>query len=133
MAAGSRREARERALELLYEAHAKSATADEVLGALVVPPDAYAERLVRGVAARCDELDALIGRFAKGWTIDRMPILDLAVLRLAVYELLADDDPPTGVVISEAVELAKRYSTPDSGRFINGVLSAAAGAVRPRG
>ena len=123
---GSRREARERALELLYEAYAKCLSIGDVLGGLVLPPDPYAVSLVEGVEARGDELDELITRFAKGWTLDRMPVLDRTVLRLAVYELIAGSDPPVGVVISEAVELAKRYSTDDSGRFINGVLSAVA-------
>jgi N utilization substance protein B len=129
-AGGSRREARERALELLYESYAKGSSVEEVLGALVVPPDPYAEALVRGVADRGEELDTLIGRFAKGWSIERMPVLDLAVLRLATFELMAGEEPPVGVVISEAVELAKRYSTDDSGRFVNGVLASIAAAVR---
>jgi N utilization substance protein B len=131
-ASGSRREARERALELLYEAYAKGASIDDVLAALVVPPDEYALELVRGIAARGLELDELITRFAKGWTLERMPVLDRTVLRIAVYELVAADEPPIGVVISEAVELAKRYSTDDSGRFVNGVLSSVATAVRTR-
>jgi N utilization substance protein B len=97
---------------------------------LVLPPDPYAVALVRGVAGRGEELDGLISRFAKGWSLDRMPVLDRTVLRLASYELLAGDEPPVGVVISEAVELAKRYSTDDSGRFVNGVLSSIAGEVR---
>ena len=130
-AGGSRREARERALELLYESYAKGVPVSAVLAGLVVSPDPYAAALVEGVAARGDEIDTLIGRFAKGWTVERMPVLDLSVLRLAVYELLAGDDPPVGVVISEAVELAKRYSTDDSGRFVNGVLASIAAAVRP--
>lgn len=129
-AGGSRREARERALELLYESYAKSLPVSEVLSGLVLPPDEYAVRLVAGVSERGEELDALITKFAKGWTLERMPVLDRTVLRVAIYELIAGDDPPVGVVISEAVELAKRYSTDDSGRFVNGVLSSVAGVVR---
>lgn len=132
-AGGSRREARERALELLYESYAKSVSVEEVLGGLVLPPDEYAVALVRGVAGRLEELDGLIARFSKGWTIERMPVLDRTVLRLASYELLAGDEPPVGVVISEAVELAKRYSTDDSGRFVNGVLASVASEVRESG
>jgi N utilization substance protein B len=128
--AGSRREARERALELLYEAYAKSLAVDEVLAALVVRPDPYAEEVVRGVDGRLGEIDALISSHAKGWTLDRMPVLDRTLLRIAVWELLGRPDVPVAVVISEAVELAKRYSTDDSGRFVNGVLSAAAAEVR---
>ena len=129
-ASGSRREARERALELLYESYAKAMPVDDVLAGLVLPPDPYAVALVQGVEDRGDELDALITKFAKGWTIDRMPVLDRTVLRLAIYELLAGNEPPVGVVISEAVELAKRYSTDDSGRFVNGVLASVAAQVR---
>jgi N utilization substance protein B len=129
-AGGSRREARERALELLYEGYAKGASAGDVLASLVVRPEPYAEELVRGVADRGDELDELITRFAKGWTLERMPVLDRTILRLAIYELIAADEPPVGVVISEAVELAKRYSTDDSGRFVNGVLASVAALVR---
>ena len=129
-AGGSRREARERALELLYESYAKGLSVSAVLEGLVLPPDPYALRLVEGVESRGEELDALITKFARGWTLERMPVLDRTVLRLAVYELLAGDDPPVGVVISEAVELAKRYSTDDSGRFVNGVLGTVAAAIR---
>jgi N utilization substance protein B len=128
--AGSRREARERALELLYESYAKSLSVDDVLSGLAVRPDPYAEEVVRGVDARSAEIDGLISSHAKGWTLERMPVLDRTLLRIAVWELLGRLDVPVAVVISEAVELAKRYSTDDSGRFVNGVLSAAAAAVR---
>ena len=122
--AGSRREARERALELLYEAYAKSGDVSAVLDGLALAPDPYAEALVRGVENRSAEIDALISRFAKGWTIERMPVMDRTLLRMAVFELLGQPDVPVAVVISEAVVMAKRYSTEDSGRFVNGVLSA---------
>ena len=128
-AAGSRREARERALELLYEAYAKGVDVAAVLEGLSVSPDPYAVALVRGVESRADEVDALISKFARGWTIDRMPVMDRTLLRMAVYELLAQPGVPVAVVISEAVELAKRYSTEESGRFVNGVLSAVAASV----
>ena len=132
-AAGSRREARERALELLYEAYAKDVTVSAVLESLPVSPDPYAVELVRGIEARAEEVDGLISKFAKGWTIDRMPVMDRVILRVAVFELLSEANVPIGVVISEAVELAKRYSTDDSGRFVNGVLSAVAPAARDVG
>ena len=122
--AGSRREARERALELLYEAFAKDGDVSSVLSGLAVSPDPYAVSLVRGVESRAAEIDALISAHAKGWTIDRMPVMDRTLLRMAIFELLGEPDLPVAVVISEAVELAKRYSTEDSGRFVNGVLSA---------
>ena len=124
--AGSRREARERALELLYEAYAKGIAVSEVLAGLAVSPDPYAESLVRGVEDRAEQVDELISKFAKGWTIDRMPVMDRTLLRIAVVELVASPDMPIAVVISEAVELAKRYSTEDSSRFVNGVLASIA-------
>ncbi len=83
------------------------------------------------VAFYRDDIDATIRRFARGWSLERMPVVDRAVLRMAIYELLHRPDVPTGAVISEAVELAKRYSTDDSGRFVNGMLSNIAEEVRP--
>lgn len=128
---GSRREARERALSLLYEAEAKGATPDEVLASLPVDPDAFAVELVTGVGAHRHELDELLRRFAKGWTVERMPAVDRTLLRIATFELAHRADVPTGAVISEAVELAKRYSTDDSGRFVNGLLARIARELRP--
>jgi N utilization substance protein B len=128
--AGSRREARERALELLYEAYAKDLPPADVLEGLVVSPDPYAVELVQGIAGRSDEIDELISRHATGWTIDRMPVMDRNLLRIATYELVECPEVPTAVVISEAVVLAQRYSTDDSGRFLNGVLAAVARTTR---
>ena len=127
---GSRREARERALSLLYEADAKACPPDEVLADLPVPPDEFAADLVAGVGTHLGEIDDRIRRFARGWALERMPVVDRTVLRMAIYELLHRPDVPTGAVISEAVELAKRYSTDDSGRFVNGMLSSIAEEVR---
>ena len=126
-----RSEARERALLLLYEADAKQRAAPDVLAALPVPPDALATALVEGVAARQGEIDALLAAHARGWTLERMPVVDRTVLRIATFELLARPEVPTAVVIDEAVELAKRFSTDDSGRFVNGMLSSIARATRP--
>jgi N utilization substance protein B len=130
VATGTRREARERAFSLLYEAEAKSQGADSLLAEQPVAPDAYVTDLVNGVAGRAAEIDGLISTYAKGWAIDRMPAVDRALLRLAIFELLGEADVPVAVVIDEAVELAKRYSTDDSGRFINGILSRIAKEVR---
>src|SRR4030088_1477249 len=126
VAVGTRREARERALSLLYEAEAKSEKPEDVLAALPVAPDPFVADVVRGVQTRLADIDALIARFAIDWTLDRMPVIDRTLLRMATYELLARPDVPTGVIISEAVELAKVYSTEESGRFVNGVLSSVA-------
>ena len=131
MVAGSRREARERALSLLYEAESKDAPPESVLADLPLAPKPFVADLVMGVADHRDRIDGLIAGHAIDWTLDRMPAVDRTVLRLAVYELLERPDIPTGVVISEAVELAKSYSTQESGRFVNGVLSAIARDVRP--
>jgi N utilization substance protein B len=128
---GSRREARERALELLYEAESKGQPPAVVLEALPVPPEAFTAELVSGVGEHLAELDEVIASYARGWTVARMPVLDRAVLRLGVFELLHRPDVPTGAVISEAVELAKRFSTEESGRFVNGVLAAVAADARP--
>jgi N utilization substance protein B len=123
--------ARERALELLYEAEAKAVPVDDVLAALPIEPDAYAIDVVTGVREHGSTIDALIKRLAPSWPIDRMPAVDRAVLRVGIYELSQRPDVPTAVVLDEAVELAKRYSTEESGRFVNGVLAAAARELRP--
>ena len=131
MSIGTRREARERALSLLYEADAKAVNAPDVIKDLPLEPDPFAADLVIGVCDHQGEIDALIERFAIDWAIDRMPVIDRTVLRMGTYELLHRADVPTGAILSEAVELAKRYSTEESGRFVNGVLGAVAAEVRP--
>jgi N utilization substance protein B len=127
---GTRREARERALSLLYEADAKSESPAEVLAGLPVAPDPFVADVVVGVADRQKDIDELIARYAIDWTLDRMPVIDLTLLRMATFELIARPDVPTGVVISEAVELAKQYSTEESGRFVNGLLASIAAETR---
>ena len=109
----------------------KELPASDVLGALPVPPVPYAIELFLGVERRGAEVDALVARHATAWTLDRMPAIDRQLLRLATYELLDRPDVPLAVVIDEAVELAKQYSTDDSGRYVNGVLAAVAGVTRP--
>ena len=91
----------------------------------------HVQQLVLGVGHAVETIDRHIAAKAKGWTLERMPVLDLNVMRLAVFELLERSDVPTAVVLNEAVELAKRFSTDDSGRFVNGVLAAVAADVRP--
>lgn len=131
MISGGRREARERALSLLYEAESKGVDPSSVVADLPVVPDPFAVELLTAVEAQLDRIDGLIGQHAIGWTVDRMPLVDRNVLRLAVAELLEPDGQPVGVIISEAVELAKRYSTDESGRFVNGILATIAGTLRP--
>ncbi|MGI8662748.1 MAG: transcription antitermination factor NusB [Acidimicrobiales bacterium] len=126
-----RREARERALELLYEAYAKDQPVTEILVALPVRPDQYATDLVRGVHANRAALDERLARNVKeGWSLARMPVIDLTLLRLAAYELEFEPHVPLAVVIDEAVSLAKQFSSDDAGRFINGVLASIAAEVR---
>jgi N utilization substance protein B len=127
---GSRREARERALALLYEADAKGAEPAVVLDGLPLPAEPFAAELVAGVSEHRPEIDDLLRSYARGWTLERMPAIDRAVLRLATFELVHRPDVPTGAVISEAVELAQQYSTDESGRFVNGMLGAIAADVR---
>lgn len=128
---GERRRARERALGLLYEAEAKGQSGGEVLAELPVAPDPYARGLVVGVGRRSEQIDLLVRSHASGWALERMPAVDRQLLRLAAYELLAEPSVPVAVVIDEAVELAKQFSTEESGRYVNGVLAAIAREVRP--
>lgn len=126
-----RSQARERALSILYEAQSKGITPSEVVAALPLRPDALTLRLVLGVEEHQIHLDAVIQAHAKNWTIDRMPLLDVSIMRIAAFELEHEAGTPTAVIINEAVELAKRFSTDDSGRFVNGLLSSAVGDLRP--
>jgi transcription antitermination protein NusB len=115
---------------LLYEASSKGIPVSDVLAAQVVEPDQLTCDLVLGVEAHRERLDVAIAAQAKGWTLARMPMIDLTVMRIAGYELIARPDVPVAVVLNEAVELAKRFSTDDSGRFVNGVLSALVPTLR---
>jgi N utilization substance protein B len=125
-----RSDARERALYLLYEAHSKGIAPADTIDLQVIEPDQLTQELVRGVDAHLAAIDEHIAGKAKGWTLARMPVLDLNVMRLGAFELMERPHVPTAVVLNEAVELAKRYSTDDSGRFVNGVLAAIAADVR---
>lgn len=125
--AAQRREARERAIELLYEAELRAAPAAEILENQLVALDPFVIQLVLGVTSNVEQLDAEIGSLlTQEWSLDRLGMLDLWILRLGVHELLRHD-APVAVVINEAVELGNRFgATEESGRFINGVLGAAA-------
>lgn len=126
----TRREARERALELCFEMESRQLEIDDLLAGLPVAPDAYTLRLVRGVDAHRGDLDALLRKFSEHWAIERMPGVDRALLRMGGYELGWEPELPTAVVIDEAVELAGRYSTKDSGRFVNALLARMAEELR---
>jgi len=127
---GTRREARERALSLLYEAEQKSLLPlAAVLDDVALAPVEFARFLVVGVSDHLEDLDELISSCSHRWPLERMPALDRALLRMSAFEL-GHTDVPVGACISEAVELAKRYSTDDSGTFVNGMLSAIAKKLR---
>lgn len=130
--AGARHRARERALGLLYEAESKSEPPDVVIARLPLAPEPYARALAEGVGRRQGAIDELIAGSASGWRLERMPSIDRQVLRIAVFELLERAEVPVAVVLDEAVQLAKDYSTEDSGRFVNGVLAALAPRLRAR-
>jgi transcription antitermination protein NusB len=125
----ARRKARKRALDVLYQADLRGEPVRETLESYVARlemprPDhlAYAVRLVEGVAAHRERIDEVISSYAEGWTLDRMPVVDRNLARIAVFELLYADDIDAPVAITEAVELARSLSTDDSPRFLNGVL-----------
>ncbi|CAB4536561.1 unannotated protein [freshwater metagenome] len=128
--AGGRHEARERAFHLLYEAEIKALPVQEVLDAQVLVPDSYTRKIVMGVEQHRFELTEIIGRLARGWSVERMATLDLALLRLGCFELKYCPEVPRGVVLSEAVGLAGHYGTEDSSKFVNGLLTAAADELR---
>lgn len=128
----ARSKARKRALDMLFQADVRAEPLADIITAeskrAAGEPDRmaswlYAREIVDGVSDHRDEIDELIASYAQGWTIDRMPNVDRAVLRLASWELLHNPDVPAAVALDEAIELAKEYSTEDSARFVNGVLS----------
>jgi N utilization substance protein B len=120
----SRHVARERALQLFYEAHIKDRRVDDVIAGLATSPDAYTVELLRSGEANETRALELIGQNAHDWSVDRLALIDRLVMTLAIGELLMADAPPVAVVLDEAVELAKEYSTDASGSFVNGVLAA---------
>jgi len=106
-------------------------SAAALLAELPVEPDEYARRIVLGADDHRDDIDALIRKYSEHWSLERMPVIDRALLRLGTYELAWVIETPKGAVITEAVELAKQYSTKDSGRFVNGLLARISAEVRP--
>ena len=131
----ARSKARKRAVDVLYEADVRGgdrlAVLRERLADETPPVPEHTVRLVEGVAEHADRIDELIDRHAHGWSIDRLPDVDRAILRMAVFELLWVDDVPDAVVIDEAVELAKTLSTDESPAYVNGVLGAILAAEVP--
>lgn len=123
----ARSKARKRAVDVLFEATLRGTDPVETLAQRLAQADPpvpdYAVTLVEGVVAHHARIDELIASHAVGWTLDRMPPVDLTILQVATYELLWRDDVPDPVVIDEAVELAKNLSTDESPAFVNGLLS----------
>jgi N utilization substance protein B len=123
----ARSKARKRALDVLYAADARSADPLQVMAERVSGPEPivlgdYAQSLIRGVVEHAGRIDDLLSQHAEGWTLERMPAVDRAILRIGVYELLYATDVPAAVVIDEAVEAAKTLSTDNSPKFVNGLL-----------
>ncbi|OLC56544.1 MAG: transcription antitermination factor NusB [Acidobacteria bacterium 13_1_40CM_4_69_4] len=127
---GSRRRAREFALQMLYQAEASGAPMSDVLatfwGDREVAPAVrlFAERLATGAAAAQGEIDALLVENLENWRLERLAIVDRNILRIAVYEFLHETETPPIVVIDEAIEGARRFGGDDSWQFANGILDA---------
>jgi N utilization substance protein B len=134
---GNRRKAREIALQVLYQLDVQDKLTDEQAlglfwkhfaqwddgdGEADEASKAFADELVRGVKARLEDIDALIGRASRNWRIERMARVDRNLLRLAIWELKYSKDVPVKVAINEAIEIAKRYGTAESPAFVNGIL-----------
>lgn len=128
---GARTKARKRALDVLYGADVR----EESINAALATEEAraagdlkrwsswpYAREIIQGIAEHGDEIDELIETYAQGWTINRMPAVDRAIVRIGIWEILFNEGVPDSVAISEAVDAAKSLSTEDSSGFINGLL-----------
>lgn len=124
--ASGRTRSRRTALKVLFEMDINRSSLREVVsGKMLVgedTPEGFALELITGVGMNRDWIDSLISQYSEGWDISRMPRVDRVILQVAVFELFFLEDVPPGATIDEAVELAKTYSTADSGRFINGML-----------
>lgn len=154
-APGKRRRAREMALQMLYQQELGSSALNDVFESFDLvgygdEDDApasfetlaprqqrltreafdYARRLVEGSRAHGEEIDELIRQHAENWRLERMPTIDRSILRLAVYEMLHETSVPRVVIVDEAIELAKKYGSENSGRFVNGLLD---GILQSRG
>ena len=132
--AAGRRQAREAALQMLYQSEVGRTTEHEAIASywpsrepdtdLSEPLREFANGLVRGTIARIAEIDGILRAHAQNWRIERMAVIDRLVLRLGVYELLAEPATPSKVVINEAIELARTYTGDEAVGFVNGVLDA---------
>jgi len=125
----ARTKARKRAVDLLFEAEQRGINARDLLAERLAKPvteaplNQYTADLVEGVVAHWTDINELLATYSQGWTVERMPSVDRAILRLGAFEVLYAQDVPEGVAIAEAVELAKTLSTDDSPKFVNGLLA----------
>ncbi|MBV9028588.1 MAG: transcription antitermination factor NusB [Candidatus Eremiobacteraeota bacterium] len=129
-----RRDAREQALKVLYsvtigDREPREAVAEVVGEQTQTEQRDFVEELALGTLEYADQADRIVGPLLEGWTIERLPTIDRLLLEMATFELRCRPETPPAVAINEAVALAKRFSTEDSGRFVNGVLSAIAHAA----
>ena len=126
---GARTKSRKRAIDLLFEAENRGMNARDLLAERLakpvteVPLNQYTSDLVEGVVAHWNDINELLSTYSQGWTLDRMPSVDRAILRLGAFEVLYATEVPESVAIAEAVELAKSLSTDDSPKFVNGLLA----------
>jgi transcription antitermination protein NusB len=122
----ARSKARKRALDVLFESDQRGVDVLETLAGRLAESDPpvveFTVELVEGVVAHRERIDELLTTYSQGWSLDRMPAVDRAVLRLGTFELLWRDDVPDAVVVDQAVELARTLSTDDSPAFVNGLL-----------
>jgi N utilization substance protein B len=127
---GSRRKGREVALQALYLADITKVDPEKALRSVLKEEDVviepksedFASQLVVGTSIKRAELDVIIQKYAKNWELSRMAALDRNILRMGAYELLHSPSTPVSVIIDEAVEIAKTFSTEESGKFVNGIL-----------
>ncbi len=137
----ARTKARKRAVDAIFASDLRKEDPSILLGATFRQVEdrqnqdeifTYAQAIIDGVVEHHSQIDDLIQTYSLDWDIDRMPALDRAILRCALWEILYNSEVPNGVAINEAVELAKEYSTDESGGFINGLLSKVASTREPK-
>ncbi len=133
---GHRRKARESALQILFQLEFSSDNYEEVIKEYWKEKKAsaktknYANWLVRGVISAKEKIDNIIEESSKNWRLSRMATVDRNIIRIATFELLSEQDIPSPVIINEAIEIAKKYGTEDSGQFVNGILDTIKRKVR---
>ncbi|WP_314173392.1 transcription antitermination factor NusB [Streptomyces winkii] len=127
----ARNKARKRAFQIIFEADQRGSTPTAVMQDWIrhagtderqPPVSEYTKQLIEGYSQNAERIDELISTYSVGWTLDRMPVVDRCILRLAAYELIWSEDVPEAVVIDEALDIAREFSTDESPPFINGLL-----------